>query len=66
MSAPQRLSLYPAIEPYRTGRLAVTGGHEIYFEECGSPQALAAIGRLVGLDAWRSPTQRSTPTASRS
>jgi proline iminopeptidase len=37
MSAPQRLSLYPTIEPYRTGRLAVTGGHELFFEECGNP-----------------------------
>ena len=43
MSAPQRLSLYPAIEPYRTGRLAVTGGHEIYFEECGSPHGKPAL-----------------------
>lgn len=30
------LNLYPPIEPYNTGRLSVTGGHEIYFEECGN------------------------------
>lgn len=29
--------LYPDIHPYRTGTLAVSGGHCIYFEECGNP-----------------------------
>jgi proline iminopeptidase len=29
--------LFPEIEPYRAGRLAVSGLHEIYFEECGNP-----------------------------
>ncbi len=29
--------LYPAIEPYNTGRLAVSPIHEIYFEESGNP-----------------------------
>jgi proline iminopeptidase len=32
-----RLTLYPEIAPYRTGRLRVSELHEIYFEECGSP-----------------------------
>ncbi len=32
-----RLGLYPAIEPFNQGRLAVGGGHEIYFEQCGRP-----------------------------
>ncbi|MGH6735081.1 MAG: prolyl aminopeptidase [Methyloceanibacter sp.] len=31
-----RLSLYPEIVPYRTGRLKVSPLHELYFEECGS------------------------------
>jgi proline iminopeptidase len=43
MSAPQRLSLYPAIEPYRSGRLVVTDGHELYFEECGNPDGKPAL-----------------------
>lgn len=30
-------TLYPEIEPYRSGRLAVDHGHELYFEECGNP-----------------------------
>ena len=33
----ERRSLYPAIEPYRTGTLHVTGLHELYFEESGNP-----------------------------
>lgn len=37
MSARERLGLYPAIEPFRSGRLAVGDGHEVYFEECGNP-----------------------------
>ena len=32
-----RRSLYPEIEPYRSGWLKVSGGHDIYFEECGAP-----------------------------
>ena len=33
----KRLTLYPEIVPYRTGRLKVSDLHELYFEECGSP-----------------------------
>jgi proline iminopeptidase len=36
MSAREQFGLYAPIEPYRTGRLRVSGGHEIYFEECGN------------------------------
>ncbi len=31
-------TLYPAIEPNRTGMLEVTGGHTIYWEESGNPE----------------------------
>ena len=31
-------TLYPEVEPYRTGRLQVSGGHELYFEESGNPK----------------------------
>lgn len=31
-----RRTLYPPIEPNQIGRLSVTGGHEIYYEESGS------------------------------
>lgn len=33
----ERRSFYPEIAPYREGRLEVTDGHELYFEESGSP-----------------------------
>jgi proline iminopeptidase len=32
-----RRQLYAEIEPYNSGWLKVPGGHEVYFEECGSP-----------------------------
>ena len=35
--------LYPEIEPYRTGRLPVSGGHDLYFEESGNPKGKPAI-----------------------
>jgi proline iminopeptidase len=38
-----RLTLYPEIVPYRTGRLKVSDLHELYFEECGSPSGQAAV-----------------------
>jgi proline iminopeptidase len=38
-----RLSLYPEIVPYRTGKLNVSDAHEIYFEECGSPAGKPAV-----------------------
>lgn len=36
-------TLYPAIEPYNSGFLSVSGGHEIYFEECGTPGGKPAV-----------------------
>jgi proline iminopeptidase len=38
-----RLTLYPEIVPYRTGRLKVSALHEVYFEECGSPAGKPAV-----------------------
>ena len=44
LSAPTaRHGLYPPIEPYAQGRLPVTGGHEIYYEQCGNPQGKPAL-----------------------
>lgn len=40
---PIRRSLYPEIEPYRTGRLRVSGIHELYFEESGNPQGKPVV-----------------------
>jgi proline iminopeptidase len=38
-----RRSLYPEIEPYRTGRLRVSELHEIAFEECGNPNGRPVV-----------------------
>ncbi len=38
-----RRGLYPAIEPYRTGRLRVSDVHELYFEESGNPQGKPVV-----------------------
>jgi proline iminopeptidase len=35
---PKLLELFPAIRPYRTGRLRVSALHTLYFEECGNPR----------------------------
>lgn len=35
--------LYPEIEPYQTGILAVGDGHQMYYEECGNPQGKPAV-----------------------
>lgn len=36
-------ALYPPIEPYRSGGLAVGEGHELYFEECGTPDGQPVV-----------------------
>jgi proline iminopeptidase len=41
--ASPRLSLYPEILPYRTGRLKVSGQHELYYEECGAPSGKPVV-----------------------
>ncbi|MCC7404529.1 MAG: prolyl aminopeptidase [Bdellovibrionales bacterium] len=35
--------LFPAIEPYQSGRLKVSDLHEIYFEEVGNPQGKPVV-----------------------
>lgn len=50
-----RRGLYPAIEPYRSAWLRVSGLHEIYYEECGNPAGKPAVfvhgGPGAGADA---------------
>ena len=36
-------SLYPPIEPYRSGLLAVGDGQQIWWEECGNPDGLPVL-----------------------
>lgn len=40
---PQRRTLYPQIEPFNRFRLSVSGGHEIYVEECGTKGAKPVV-----------------------
>ncbi|HEY5721796.1 MAG TPA: prolyl aminopeptidase [Allosphingosinicella sp.] len=43
MDRNERRTLYPPIEPYRSGRLDVGDGHELYWEQCGNPDGIPAI-----------------------
>lgn len=49
-------TLYPAIEPYRSGVLPVQGGHTLYWEECGNPEGKPILflhgGPGIGLDPY--------------
>jgi proline iminopeptidase len=53
--APKLRTLYPPIEPHRTGSLQVSPVHELYFEECGNPRGKPALfvhgGPGAGCDA---------------
>jgi len=50
--------LYPQIEPYRRMRLPVTGGHELYVEECGNPDGKPVVVLHGGPGAGCSPFMR--------
>jgi proline iminopeptidase len=39
----ERRTMYPEIEPYRTGRLQVSPLHEIYWEESGNPRGKPVV-----------------------
>jgi proline iminopeptidase len=51
-------SLYPAIRPYRTGRLQVSGLHNLYYEECGNPKGRPVVFLHGGPGAGLSPSYR--------
>lgn len=55
---PQRRSLYPQIEPFNRFRLSVSGGHEIYVEECGTKGAKPVIILHGGPGGGCSPAMR--------
>jgi proline iminopeptidase len=55
---PPRLGLYPAIEPFRRGRLEVSDLHEIYFEECGNPNGQPVVVLHGGPGGGSSPNLR--------
>jgi proline iminopeptidase len=50
--------LYPAIEPYRNGRMPVDDIHTIYWEECGNPNGVPVVFLHGGPGAGCSPEHR--------
>ena len=54
----QRRSLYPPIEPFNRFRLQVSGGHELYVEECGTKGAKPVIVLHGGPGGGCSPAMR--------
>src|ERR1017187_4509635 len=50
--------LYPAIEPYNTGRLQVSAVHELYYEESGNPGGKPVIFLHGGPGGGSDPKQR--------
>lgn len=51
-------SLFPPIEPYKNGHLAVSSVHEIYFEECGNPDGIPVVVLHGGPGSGCNPGQR--------
>ena len=43
MPIPSRRTLYPEIQPYRSGHLDVGDGHSLYWELCGNPAGKPAV-----------------------
>ncbi len=65
MTSRARHGLYSPIEPYRQSRLKVTGGHELYFEECGNPAGKPVVIIHGGPGGGSNPTMRRYHDASR-
>jgi proline iminopeptidase len=59
MSDPlMRRTLYPEVEAHRTGRLAVSDVHDLYFEESGNPQGKPVVFVHGGPGGGTDPKQR--------
>jgi proline iminopeptidase len=53
-----RRELYPHLEPYRTGRLAVSPVHTVHFEESGNPRGKPVVFVHGGPGGGTEPRQR--------
>lgn len=53
-----RVGLYPHLEPFRTGMLAVGNGHTLYYEECGRPDGIPVVALHGGPGGGASPAMR--------
>ncbi len=59
LSAQTYRGLYPEIEPYQTGYLAVEGGHTLYWEQCGNPEGKTILFLHGGPGIGTMPYHRS-------
>jgi len=50
--------LYPSIEPYESGCIAVDGGNSVYWEMCGNPAGMPALFLHSGPGGGCSPNNR--------
>ncbi len=50
--------LYPPLEPFATGQLAVGDGHAMYFEQCGTPTGMPVVFLHGGPGSACSPAHR--------
>lgn len=57
-SLPLRTALYPEIEPYDSGMLALDGRHRMYHEQSGNPQGVPVVFLHGGPGAGASPAHR--------
>lgn len=53
-----RTDLYPAIDPYQTGSLALDRRHTMYWEQSGNPRGVPVVFLHGGPGAGASPTHR--------
>jgi proline iminopeptidase len=58
MNQKSRLALYPPIDPFAHGRLAVGDSHTIYFEQCGNPNGAPVLMVHGGPGGGSNPTMR--------
>ena len=54
----QRRTLYPEIEPYKSGHLDVGDGHSLYWELCGNPAGKPVVFLHGGPGGGSSPDHR--------
>ena len=58
MDSQERRTLYPEIEPYKSGQLDVGDGHSLYWELCGNPEGKPAVFLHGGPGSGSSPDHR--------
>ncbi len=58
MKAPLRSALYPDIEPYASGMLALDERHVMYWESCGNPAGIPVVFLHGGPGGGSSPKHR--------